>query len=146
MTSTTTTTYSPCSILLFALNSSLPTVTFTASVKKVEASLLTDSGHVAETADSTIHRVSLRRKKLGTRFRVEKTLTHDGLTTSILFRTQRDDSSDIILETLIEHSVCFIEDEVLDTVISSPKKEKNSLSKDVSDRHLKSIPRPTDSP
>ena len=39
--------------------------------------------------------------------------THDRLPR--LFRGVRNDASDIVLESLIQHSVCFIEHEVLDT-------------------------------
>lgn len=46
----------------------------------------------------------------------EKKLTHDGLTTGLSLGTKSNNLANIILETLIEHSVGFIEDQVLNAV------------------------------
>jgi hypothetical protein len=42
-------------------------------------------------------------------------LTHDCLPTTCTIRAVRDDPSDVILETLIEHSIGLIENEVGDS-------------------------------
>jgi hypothetical protein len=78
----------------------------TGLVKKVLASLLTDSGHVAETIKGRPVSISLRGiKRLGRP-------THQRLSALLSGRAETDDFSDIILEPLVEHSVCLIEDEV----------------------------------
>ena len=44
---------------------------------------------------------------------METRLTHDGLPPGFLLRTEPDNLSDIVLEPLIQHSIGFVQDEVL---------------------------------
>lgn len=95
-----------CVILLFAVNSSLPTVICTGLVKNVLASLLTDSGQVAE----TISRSWISQQSPEGACALQ--LTHQRLSTLFSGRAETNDLSNIVLETLVEHSIGFIEDEV----------------------------------
>ena len=92
-----------CSIRLFAVSSSLPTVTLMGSFRKVLASRLTDSGQVAETRMSAarMHRILARSQ-----------LTHDSLSSGIVTRAVSDDLSNIVLEPLVKHTVGLVEYEI----------------------------------
>lgn len=92
-----------CSIRLFAVSSSLPTVTLMGSFRKVLASRLTDSGQVAETE------VSAARPD---RIVARSQLTHDSLSSGIVTRAVGNDLSDIVLEPLVQHTVGLVENEV----------------------------------
>lgn len=82
------------------------------SVKKVLASLLTDSGQVAETESRSVPSSAFHRQVRRCE-RWSGVLTHDGLPPGFLLGTEPDDLSDIVLEPLIQHSIGFVQDEVL---------------------------------
>ena len=116
-----------CSTRLFAVKSSLPTVTLTGLRWNVLASRRTASGHVALTVDLYININEIKSNLWGQP-------THHRLAFCRRFCT-RNDVTNIILKSFIQHAIGFVQDEVVDPArkirqlsgIGATPKETHSL-------------------